>query len=183
MTTWELSLLATPEAVPEVRGLLRHHDYDVRLCVSEMLTNVVDHVGEGTPVTVRVVGPPAGHTRIEVTDPDPRALPYSSGRPMPPRSPGAASSSSTRWHCAGAWNRRREARPRGASWLRAARGPVRAPDRRLLGTRDTKNSPEPDQAAATVAQERSFSGLRIAHRWRTRWSETPKEYTVRTAPS
>ncbi|MEU9648096.1 ATP-binding protein [Streptomyces sp. NPDC056353] len=75
MTTWELSLLATPEAVPEVRGLLRHHDYDVRLCVSEMLTNVVDHVGEGTPVTVRVVGPPAGHTRIEVTDPDPRALP------------------------------------------------------------------------------------------------------------
>ncbi|WP_217161708.1 ATP-binding protein [Streptomyces sp. AC512_CC834] len=75
MTTWELSLLATPKAVPEVRRLLSGYDYDVRLCVSEMLTNVVDHVGEGTPVTVRVVGLPTGHTRIEVTDPDPRALP------------------------------------------------------------------------------------------------------------
>ena len=42
---------------------------------TELLTNVIDHLGEGTPVTVRVTGTDLGHTRIEVTDPDPRALP------------------------------------------------------------------------------------------------------------
>lgn len=73
--TVEISVLATPEAVPELRHLLRHHDYDVRLCASELLTNVIDHVGEGTPVTVRVTGTGTGLTRVEVTDPDPRALP------------------------------------------------------------------------------------------------------------
>jgi anti-sigma regulatory factor (Ser/Thr protein kinase) len=71
----ELRLLATSEAVPEVRRLLRHHGFDVQLCVTELLTNVVDHVGEGTPVTVRVVRTPYGPIRVEVTDPDPRALP------------------------------------------------------------------------------------------------------------
>ncbi|MDQ0811557.1 anti-sigma regulatory factor (Ser/Thr protein kinase) [Streptomyces sp. B3I7] len=71
----ELRLLATSEAVPEVRRQLRHHGFDVGLCVSELLTNVIDHVGEGTPVTVRVLGTPYGSTRVEVTDPDPRALP------------------------------------------------------------------------------------------------------------
>ncbi|WP_405878134.1 MULTISPECIES: ATP-binding protein [unclassified Streptomyces] len=59
--------------------LLRHHlralDFEVRLCVTELLTNVIDHLGEGTLVTVRVTGTDLGHTRIEVTDPDPRALP------------------------------------------------------------------------------------------------------------
>ncbi|MFJ4329830.1 ATP-binding protein [Streptomyces sp. NPDC088935] len=79
MTTWELSLLATPEAVPEVRRLLRRYDHDVRLCVTELLTNVIDHVGEGTPATVRVAVLPTGHTRVEVTDPDPRALPLLTG--------------------------------------------------------------------------------------------------------
>jgi anti-sigma regulatory factor (Ser/Thr protein kinase) len=39
------------------------------------VTNVIDHVGEGTPVTVRVRVTDAGHTRVEVTDPDRRALP------------------------------------------------------------------------------------------------------------
>ncbi|MGR3870173.1 ATP-binding protein [Streptomyces graminifolii] len=73
--TVELHLLATPKAVPELRHHLRRHDYDVRLCATELVTNVVDHVGEGTPVTVRVLATPDGHTRIEVTDPDPRALP------------------------------------------------------------------------------------------------------------
>lgn len=71
----ELRLLATSEAVPEVRRHLRHHGFDVQLCVTELLTNVVDHVGEGTPVTVRVLGTPYGSVRVEVTDPDPRALP------------------------------------------------------------------------------------------------------------
>jgi anti-sigma regulatory factor (Ser/Thr protein kinase) len=73
--TFELSLLATPKAVPELRHQLRALDFEVRLCATELLTNVIDHLGEGTPVTVRVTGTDLGHTRIEVTDPDPRALP------------------------------------------------------------------------------------------------------------
>ncbi|MGW2571098.1 ATP-binding protein [Streptomyces sp. NPDC001537] len=73
--TFELDLLATPKAVPELRHHLRAHDFEVRLCATELLTNVIDHLGEGTPVTIRVTGTPGGHTRIEVTDPDPRALP------------------------------------------------------------------------------------------------------------
>lgn len=72
---FELDLLAVPKAVPEVRRLLRHHSYEVRLCVSELLANVIDHLGDGTPVTVRVLRTDHGHTRVEVTDPDQRALP------------------------------------------------------------------------------------------------------------
>ncbi|MFF2204593.1 ATP-binding protein [Streptomyces sp. NPDC058145] len=73
--TLELDLLATPRAVLELRHRLRALDYEVGLCVTELLTNVIDHLGEGTPVTVRVTGTPQGHTRIEVTDPEARTLP------------------------------------------------------------------------------------------------------------
>ncbi|MCX4905863.1 ATP-binding protein [Streptomyces sp. NBC_00878] len=73
--TFEISLLATPKAVPELRHHLRHHDFEVRLCATELVTNVIDHLGEGTPVTIRVNRTAHGHTRVEVTDPDPRALP------------------------------------------------------------------------------------------------------------
>ncbi|MEU1475477.1 ATP-binding protein [Streptomyces sp. NPDC005760] len=72
---FELDLLAFPKAVPEVRGLLGDHGCEVRLCASELLTNVIDHLGEGTPVTVRVLRTDHGHTRVEVTDPHPRTLP------------------------------------------------------------------------------------------------------------
>ncbi|MFD5537052.1 ATP-binding protein [Streptomyces sp. NPDC127079] len=73
----EFRLLATPEAVPELRRSLHTHGFDVRLCATELLTNVIDHVGVGTPVTVRVTGGQTfrDHVRIEMTDPDPRALP------------------------------------------------------------------------------------------------------------
>ncbi|MEV5384938.1 ATP-binding protein [Streptomyces sp. NPDC052721] len=75
-TLLELHLLATPKAAPELRHHLRGHGFDVRLCATELLTNVIDHLGEGTPVTVRVAGTAVrGRTRIEVTDPDPRAWP------------------------------------------------------------------------------------------------------------
>ena len=68
-----VELLALPKAVAEVRHLLQGDD--LRLCVSELLTNVIQHVGEGTPVTVRVCATVAGRTRVAVTDPDPRAWP------------------------------------------------------------------------------------------------------------
>ncbi|MEU6704327.1 ATP-binding protein [Streptomyces wuyuanensis] len=74
-----LELLATAKAVPDVRRTVWEHlgdafCPDLELCVSELLTNVIRHLGEGVPVTVRVVQG-QGSTRVEVTDPDPRALP------------------------------------------------------------------------------------------------------------
>ncbi|MFK4066209.1 ATP-binding protein [Streptomyces sp. NPDC029674] len=75
---FELSLLAVPKAVPELRRTLGESPYgphpDVQLCVSELLSNVILHLGEGTPVKVRVTGG-AGRIRVAVTDPDPRAWP------------------------------------------------------------------------------------------------------------
>lgn len=73
-----LALLATPQAVAGVRSALRAYMggpcADLQLCASELLANVVRHLGEGVLVTVRV-GCEQGRTRLEVTDPDPRALP------------------------------------------------------------------------------------------------------------
>ncbi|WP_369171846.1 ATP-binding protein [Streptomyces sp. R28] len=72
-----LELLALPKAVPEARRAVREHlghpCPELQLCVSELLTNVIVHVGEGTPVTVRLVHGQDGRTRVEVTDPDPHA--------------------------------------------------------------------------------------------------------------
>ncbi len=42
----------------------------VQLCVSELLANVINHLGEGTPVTVRLTCTDGGRTRLEVSDPD-----------------------------------------------------------------------------------------------------------------
>ncbi|MFI2430453.1 ATP-binding protein [Streptomyces sp. NPDC018693] len=79
MTPLVLDLLALPKAVPEVRRAVREHlgtpCPEAQLCVSELLANVIDHVGEGTPVTVRVFRASDGRTRLEVTDPDVRAWP------------------------------------------------------------------------------------------------------------
>lgn len=47
----ELDLLALPKAVPDLRRTVRRHlgvpCADVQLCVTELLANVVRHVGEG----------------------------------------------------------------------------------------------------------------------------------------
>ena len=77
----ELNLLAFAKAVPGLRRTVRRHlgasCADVQLCVTELVGNVVRHVGEGTPVRVRVARTDdgGGRIRVEVTDPDPRALP------------------------------------------------------------------------------------------------------------
>ncbi|MGW5129930.1 ATP-binding protein [Streptomyces sp. NPDC004135] len=70
-----LELLATPAEVSGVRRALRSYGIDVQLCASELVTNVIRHVGEGVPVTVRVWEEEGGRVRVGVTDPDPRALP------------------------------------------------------------------------------------------------------------
>ncbi|WP_189591766.1 ATP-binding protein [Streptomyces massasporeus] len=70
-----LELLATPAEVSRVRRALGPLGIDVQLCASELVTNVIRHVGEGVPVTVRVWRDEGGRVRLGVTDPDPRALP------------------------------------------------------------------------------------------------------------
>ncbi|MGX9889991.1 ATP-binding protein [Streptomyces sp. NPDC002276] len=85
-THFEAALLAVPKAVPELRHAVRGYlggdgpHPEVELCVSELVSNVIRHVGEGTPVRVRVTRVGRGgldddRIRVEVTDPDPRALP------------------------------------------------------------------------------------------------------------
>ncbi|MFE2733594.1 ATP-binding protein [Streptomyces sp. NPDC059349] len=74
-----VELLAVPKAVPELRRAVRGYAgmacSEVQLCVSELLGNVIRHVGEGTPVRVRVARVEGVGIRVEVTDPDPRVLP------------------------------------------------------------------------------------------------------------
>ncbi|MER6124513.1 ATP-binding protein [Streptomyces sp. NPDC001795] len=80
---WELPFLAEPEEVAALRRLLRTHLGlwglpDVvdaaQLCVSELVANVINHVGQGTPTTL-AVSMRGTRLRIEVHDPDTRALP------------------------------------------------------------------------------------------------------------
>ncbi|MGW6688624.1 ATP-binding protein [Streptomyces sp. NPDC054961] len=76
MNDLTIRLLATPAAVPLARRAVREHlgagaSPDAELCVSELLTNALAHLGEGTPVTLRITGR-AARTRVELTDPDPR---------------------------------------------------------------------------------------------------------------
>lgn len=80
---WVVEFLATEEEVPVLRrgvrtqlsqwGLADLTD-DAQLCVSELVANVIGHVGPGTPTTLTVLVNGAS-VRIEVRDPDPRALP------------------------------------------------------------------------------------------------------------
>jgi anti-sigma regulatory factor (Ser/Thr protein kinase) len=81
--TWKLPFLAEAEEVAALRRTLRLHlelwglqglSEAAELCVSELVANVIKHVGPGTPTTlaVRMSG---ARLRIEVHDPDPRALP------------------------------------------------------------------------------------------------------------
>ncbi|GAB2775817.1 ATP-binding protein [Streptomyces daliensis] len=76
-------LLAEPCAVRTVRRRVREHVRlwglpgladTAELCVSELVTNAIRHVGEGTPVTLHVTWD-AERTRIALTDPAPHALP------------------------------------------------------------------------------------------------------------
>ncbi|MFH8474829.1 ATP-binding protein [Streptomyces sp. NPDC018000] len=75
-----MDLLAVPKAVPEVRYMVRGwcggvDAPDLLLCISELLTNVIVHLGEGTPVTLRVAGTCSGRVRVELSDPGPSLWP------------------------------------------------------------------------------------------------------------
>lgn len=74
--TWEFLAVpqAVPQAVPEVRQILRERfegqgACDLLLCFRELPANVITHVGERTPVTLRVTATPSGRVRVAVSDP------------------------------------------------------------------------------------------------------------------
>ncbi|MEU5341246.1 ATP-binding protein [Streptomyces sp. NPDC020766] len=80
---WDLAFTAEPEEVAALRRIMRLHlgvwglhdiTDEAQLCVSEIVSNVITHVGLGTPTTL-AVSMNGTHLRIEVHDPDSRALP------------------------------------------------------------------------------------------------------------
>lgn len=80
---WSLDFVAEPEEVASLRRLMRLHlklwglpevVEDAQLCVTELVSNVITHVGTGTPANL-AVSMNGAHLRIEIQDPDTRALP------------------------------------------------------------------------------------------------------------
>ncbi|MFF3844710.1 ATP-binding protein [Streptomyces sp. NPDC002328] len=80
---WDLAFTAEATEVAGLRRVMRLHlgiwglhgvTDEAQLCVSELVSNVITHVGPGTPATL-AVSMNGVHLRIEVHDPDTRALP------------------------------------------------------------------------------------------------------------
>ncbi|PWJ06996.1 ATP-binding protein [Streptomyces sp. NWU49] len=80
---WGVEFTAHPEEVAALRHAVRlrlvawglHELVDTaQLCVSELVSNIVTHVGIGTPGSLGI-SMNGTHLRIEVRDPDTRALP------------------------------------------------------------------------------------------------------------
>ncbi|MFE4753567.1 ATP-binding protein [Streptomyces mirabilis] len=80
---WDLDFTAEPEEVGALRRLMRLHlgvwglqevTDAAQLCLSELVSNIITHIGAGTPATL-AVSMNGVHLRIEVHDPDTRALP------------------------------------------------------------------------------------------------------------
>ncbi|MFI5798852.1 ATP-binding protein [Streptomyces sp. NPDC051677] len=80
---WDLAFTAEPTEVAALRRIMRLHlciwglhelTDEAQLCVSELASNVITHVGPGTPATL-AVSMNGVRLRIEVHDPDTRALP------------------------------------------------------------------------------------------------------------
>lgn len=80
---WELPFVAEPAEVAGLRRIVRLHLRlwglsDVvdaaEICVSELVANVIRHIGDGTPTTL-VVEMNGTHLRVALRDPDTRALP------------------------------------------------------------------------------------------------------------
>jgi anti-sigma regulatory factor (Ser/Thr protein kinase) len=80
---WRVQFLAEPEEVSALRAdaRARLRDWGVQgvvdaaqLCVSELVSNVITHVGQGTPASL-ALSLRGSRLRIEVRDPDARVLP------------------------------------------------------------------------------------------------------------
>ncbi|MBX7549744.1 ATP-binding protein [Streptomyces sp. NPDC004232] len=77
----DVELPAVPEALRGLRRTVRRYlgapCPDAELCVTELVTNVIRHVGDGISIRVRVVRSDGDRIRVEVTDPAGQALPLS----------------------------------------------------------------------------------------------------------
>ncbi|WP_405666379.1 ATP-binding protein [Streptomyces sp. NBC_00055] len=80
---WDLAFLAEAKELAGLRRVMRLHlelwglpgvVYAAQICVTELVANVVRHVGPGTPSCLAVFMN-GDRLRIEVSDPDVRALP------------------------------------------------------------------------------------------------------------
>lgn len=80
---WDLPFCAEPDEISGLRRVLRLHltlwglpelVESAQICVTELASNVISHVGVGTPTTL-AVSMRDTYLRIEVGDPDARALP------------------------------------------------------------------------------------------------------------
>ena len=80
---WDIAFTAEPSEVATLRRItllqletwgLSHLADEAQLCVSELVSNVIKHVGPGTPATL-AVSMKSKRLRIEVHDPDTRAFP------------------------------------------------------------------------------------------------------------
>jgi anti-sigma regulatory factor (Ser/Thr protein kinase) len=80
---WDLRFVAEPQELAALRRVLRVHlglwglhevADDAQLCVSELVSNIIKHVGSGTP-SLLAVSMRGVNLRIEVHDPQTRLLP------------------------------------------------------------------------------------------------------------
>ncbi|MGW0315492.1 ATP-binding protein [Streptomyces flavidovirens] len=80
---WGLPFYAEPCEIAGLRSALRRHltlwglpelVESAQICVTELVSNVINHVGGGTPTTL-AVSMSDTYLRIEMRDPDTRALP------------------------------------------------------------------------------------------------------------
>ncbi|MER6076730.1 ATP-binding protein [Streptomyces sp. NPDC001833] len=77
----DVEFVAVAKALPGLRRTVRRYlgvpCPDVQLCVTELVTNVIRHVGEGASVRVRMAQTDVDRIRVEVTDPAEGVLPVS----------------------------------------------------------------------------------------------------------
>lgn len=80
---WDLSFLAEPKELAGLRRAIRSRlelwgladiVQDAQLCATELVTNVMEHVGVGAPARL-AVSMSGSRLRLEVSDPETRALP------------------------------------------------------------------------------------------------------------
>ncbi|MFF5534130.1 ATP-binding protein [Streptomyces cinerochromogenes] len=75
----DVEFVAVPKALQGLRRTVRRYldapCADVQLCVTELVGNVIRHVGEGVCVRLRVVRTDSGSIRVEVTDPEAGRIP------------------------------------------------------------------------------------------------------------
>ncbi|MBT2380376.1 ATP-binding protein [Streptomyces sp. ISL-111] len=86
---WDISFPAEPKELAGLRRVIRLHLVlwgladtvrDAQLCATELVTNVMRHVGVGTPARL-AVSMSGSRLRLEVSDPETRALPTPGAAP------------------------------------------------------------------------------------------------------